>query len=146
MQYIQELSRNFFVKELEIKGEVIREENCFFEVSKELFNSSLKTGSRGVLLGCLKKDGFVPTQYFLEQNKDKIKNYVIIKEESEFLFTCGRDLFKKSVIEKTGSGLFVVFNKEKEVLGLVKEEKGLYKNVLNIGLYLKEDKLGSVVF
>ncbi len=127
---------------------IFKKDNKFFETSKKLSErkSLLEKGYCGIILGYYKK-GFKPTKYFLEKNKNKIKNYIIIKEKVEFLFTCGRDLFKESIIQEKGNGrLYVVFNKKKEVLGLSEKTKDVYKNILNIGLYLKEDSLKEIVF
>ena len=124
---------------------MIKKNNKLYEASRKLGKRRIK-GNAGVMLGYYRNKTFWPTKYFLENNKRIIRNYVIIDSKTEFLFTCGRDLFKKSIKCKKGSGLLVVFNTYGEVLGIVREQKKIYKNILNIGLFLKEDELEGVIF
>ena len=130
-----------------LKGEkFFKKDGFFFQASGEIAQMKNKRGRAGVLLGYEKKNVFHPTQYLLQKKISMIKDYVIISDEVEFLFTCGRDLFEKSVLEKKGISPFVVINRKKEVLGIAAERGKIYKNIINIGFYFKENEMKEVLF
>ena len=67
--------------------------------------------------------------------------------ESSFLFTCGRKIFQKGVVKKSGKGpTYAVFNPRMELLGVAKQEKTGLENKRNIGYYLSEDDYNEPVF
>ncbi|MCQ6254275.1 NIP7 N-terminal domain-related protein [Methanocaldococcus sp.] len=67
-----------------------------------------------------------------------INNYAVVNKKGETLFLYGRDIFKESIIEVKGSGRIVVFNENKEVLGIGFLENNIIKNIKDKGWYLRE--------
>jgi hypothetical protein len=116
-----------------------------FEVSKELKNTVFKI--KPLSIGLLLWDKYNFSQAFLEFNKKRINNYLILNEKSSFLITCGRKLLKKGIIKRKGRGnTYAAMNERKEIIGVINFKDKTYKNKINIGSYLEQDKLKRVVF
>lgn len=63
-----------------------------------------------------------------------------VNEKAEWLFLCGRDVLKKSIIKGIQKGLVKVKNSKGEALGIGEmNEKGI-SNVLDKGKYLRMEK------
>ena len=104
---------------------------------------SIKPVSKGLVIF----DKKTPYHYLLELNQDKVKNFLVLNEKSSFLFTCNRKLFSKGVIKRRGSGpLFLVLNERREILGLVNLTQSGFNTKIDIGYYLNQDNLDSVMF
>jgi ribosome biogenesis protein Nip4 len=79
-------------------------------------------------------------------------NEVIVDEKTEWLFICGRDIFKRGIISVTGSlrkgNYTLVLNSHRECLGfgetlcdLSEARDGVaVKNVLDLGDFLRREK------
>jgi len=123
---------------------IVTLKNNVFAVSEELKN--FKLIKHPLSVGVQLNDARSPTWELLNLNKNRIKNYLILNDKSSFLFTCNRKVLKKSITKKSGQGpYFVVMNKRKELLGIVKFNRE-YSNVKNIGYYLDQDHLSSTIF
>lgn len=119
-----------------------------FELNQGLMNAKFRTEtmSRGILLATIGRR-VLPSQYLLDMNKHKFKNVILLEEKISFLFTCGRHILRKSILEKRGKGpIFLVINIYDEVLGLIELKNKEYKNIICIGDCFNEDKLRSVRF
>ncbi|MBW3014680.1 hypothetical protein KY335_05580 [Candidatus Woesearchaeota archaeon] len=102
-------------------------------------NMNLEPESAGVFLGTEKKD-FTPSFALLELLSKHSKKKAFVDDKTEWLFLCGRDIFKESVKKCSAKeGLVLVQNKHDENLGLGKivDKKDLFiKNISNRGKFL----------
>jgi len=95
----------------------------------------------GKILGYDLKDGFTPSTLFLETLKGRIGE-VFINEKAAWLFSCKRDILKKSInkiINEPNTDLFLVLNEERDILGVVKQEGDIFKNIFDVGAYLRRE-------
>jgi ribosome biogenesis protein Nip4 len=122
---------------------------------KELMNKINRNINRqpvsaGLFLGEDKGKHFRPSMALLEMLGPMTERWVMIDENSEWLFTCGRDVFGKSVVKSNVSkGLAIVVNRSKEVLGygmvagsLENSNKIFLNNFLDRGDYLRREMGG----
>lgn len=105
-----------------------------------------ETFSIGAPLGEIWKGKFKPSFLLLDEIAKISPNYVILNEKSEWLFICGRDVFKEGTIESHGKegGFVIVLNTRKEALGygaLNKDAKAYIKNMLDRGDFLRRERL-----
>ena len=95
----------------------------------------------GIFLGEQKGKHFSPSLALLELlESDK---QIIIDDKAAWLFVCGKDIFKKSVIKGNNKkNIVLVYNKHKENLGYGKVvNKGdiFVKNILDRGNFLRRE-------
>jgi ribosome biogenesis protein Nip4 len=139
------MKEDFKINKLILPKHFIIRNNMLFEVSEKLknYNFKIKSLKGGLLLSNKNK----PTQRLLELNKKRIKNYIILNDKSSFLFTCGRRVLKKGMVERKGRGpYYLAMNENGEVLGIVKYSDNKYNNLVNIGVYHKQDSLKRILF
>ena len=113
--------------------------------SKDFFHA-------GIYLGKQRGAVFFPSFNLLAMIAKAGANEVIVDEKTEWLFICGRDVFKRGIIRATGSvkkgSCTLVLNSRSECLGfgeilcnLPEARKGVaVKNVLDIGDFLRREK------
>ena len=106
----------------------------------------------GTYLGKAKGGKFFPSFNLLNMIAQKRANKIIIAKKAEWLFICGRDVFKQGITKVTGSTKkddhVLVLNSYGECLGfgkilcnLDKKRKGLaVKNIMDIGDFLRREK------
>jgi ribosome biogenesis protein Nip4 len=94
--------------------------------------------SVGIYLGENKRE-FKPTPALLDMIAPHTEKKATINKNAEWLFLCGRDVFKENVIEGK-EGLVLVQNERKEILGYGKYRKGILKNYLDKGDYLRRER------
>lgn len=138
-----------FLKEYdqeEIKNTVTRGRRIFLIKKELMFIKEMKEKffSAGLPLGEATSKGFKPSFALLDLIKNT-KNKVMISEKAEWLFLCGRDAFKKSIIkEYEPKERFLVINEKEEVLGIGKKEKKgkkeVIKNLLDRGDFLRREE------
>lgn len=139
----EEFKKDFGAEPLIPKNSIVFD-NKLFQVSEALKDAKLKI--KPVSKGLLLYNNYA-TQAFLDYNKKRLKNYMILNEKSSFLLTCGRRVFLKGIIEKKGnSGVYAAFNENREVLGVVKYKDKKYTNAVSIGCYMNQDRLKRVIF
>jgi len=132
---------------------LVKKENRYF-----LLNESLKKlisqdfFYAGTYLGKIKDRRFFPSLSLLAMLAEKEANKIIVDTKTEWLFICGRDIFKRGIMKTMGSrkkGAFVlILNQYGECLGfgkiirdLNKETSGVaVKNVLDIGDFLRRER------
>jgi len=111
----------------------------------------------GVYLGKLKGSRFFPSSPLLTIIADGKVNKTVVNEKTSWLFICGRDIFKKGVLELKGTlrkGEYtLILNECNECLGFgkilqsIRKEKDaneiLVKNLFDIGDFLRREKRRS---
>ncbi len=105
----------------------------------------------GLYLGKLKHGIFFPSFNLLNLLLVVSANKIIIDSKAAWLFTCGRDVFGKSVLKRMGSmqkgDSTLILNEYCECLGFGKiiggfdlsEDKVVIKNVLDVGDFLRRE-------
>ncbi|MCJ7423961.1 hypothetical protein MUP01_06795 [Candidatus Bathyarchaeota archaeon] len=134
---------------------VIRKSNRFF-----LLNKSMKKilsedfYYAGTYLGKIKKNHFFPSFNLLSLIAMGNANKITVDEKTEWLFICGRDVFKQGITNIVGSGsegnYTLIMNQREECLGFgrilrnIADESNLHrviiKNVLDIGDFLRRER------
>lgn len=95
--------------------------------------------SKGAYLGTQKKS-FEPSLYLLERISKVSKNKVFVNKESEWLFLCGRDVFEKNILKNDATKhIFLVQNENDENLGLGMFTRGMVKNLMDRGDFLRRE-------
>lgn len=132
---------------------VVKKGDQYFLVTEDL----KKTMSKGFFyigsyLGKVKDGVFSPGFEFLKMLPQKNANCIVVDEKTEWLFICGRDVFKRGITGMKGStkrGDYVlVLNKNGETLGYGRVtcdfgevKKGVaVKNILDLGDFLRREK------
>jgi ribosome biogenesis protein Nip4 len=110
--------------------------------------------SVGVFLGKAKEGKFFPSFNLLGMLAKKEANRIILDKKAAWLFICGRDILRKSIVRVQGSGKkdtnTLVFNEFGECLGFGRIVKKLrdsandngivVRNVLDIGDFLRRER------
>ncbi|TET62483.1 hypothetical protein E3J49_08140 [Candidatus Bathyarchaeota archaeon] len=106
----------------------------------------------GIYLGKTKNGRFFPSFNLLRMIAKNKASKTIVDKKTEWLFICGRDIFKQGITKVTGSkrkgDYTLILNQHGECLGfgkilysLDKEQKGVViKNILDIGDFLRREK------
>jgi ribosome biogenesis protein Nip4 len=132
---------------------VVKKQNrCF------LLNEVLKKGvskdffCAGIYLGKTVGGKLFPGFELLRLLAEKKSNKIVVDKKTEWLFICGRDIFKQGIVNTACAGQkgdhVLVLNDYGECLGfgrivcdLSKTERGLaVKNILDIGDFLRREK------
>ncbi len=110
--------------------------------------------SAGVYLGKAKEGKFFPSFYLLGMLAKKEANRIILNTKASWLFICGRDVLRKSIMRAQGPSKkytnTLVFNEFGECLGFGRIVEKLrdsafgneivVKNVLDIGDFLRRER------
>ena len=110
--------------------------------------------SAGVFLGKAKEGKFFPSFFLLGMLAKKEANRIILDKKAAWLFICGRDVMRKSIIRVQGPGKkdtnTLVFNECGECLGFGRIVEKLrdsannnvisVRNVLDIGDFLRRER------
>jgi ribosome biogenesis protein Nip4 len=110
--------------------------------------------SAGIYLGKAKEGKFFPSFYLLGMLAKKEANRVVLDRKAAWLFICGRDVLRKSIVRVTGPGRkdtnTLVFNEFGECLGfgrIVEQLRGgaedtgvVVRNVLDVGDFLRRER------
>jgi ribosome biogenesis protein Nip4 len=133
---------------------MIKKENRYF-----LLNESLKKlitkdfFCAGTYIGKIKNGKFFPSFSLLRMIAERNANKIIVDKKTEWLFICGRDIFKQGIIKVMGSqrkgDYTLILNQHGECLGfgkilhhLDKEKEGVaVKNISDIGDFLRREKI-----
>ena len=146
-----------FGNQISFNKELIVEKNQRFY----LFNPRLKKDVQydfyyaGLYLGKIGKNGgFFPSFNLLNMLVDAVANKIVIDQKASWLFICGRDVMRKSIIRVQGPGKkdtnTLVFNECGECLGFGRIVEKLrdsannnvisVRNVLDIGDFLRRER------
>jgi len=110
--------------------------------------------SAGVFLGKAKEGKFFPSFNLLGMLAKKEANRIILDKKASWLFICGRDVLRKSIVHVAGPGRkdtnTLVFNEFGECLGfgrIVENLRGsavdnglVVRNVLDVGDFLRRER------
>lgn len=106
----------------------------------------------GTYLGKLKNGRFFPAFGLLRIMTEGKANRVIVDEKTEWLFVCGRDVFKRGIVKMIRSphkgDHVLVLNRYSECLGFgrllydssQKESDVAVKNILDLGDFLRRER------
>jgi ribosome biogenesis protein Nip4 len=108
----------------------------------------------GVYLGKTKNRTFFPSFNLLAMIARRASNRVVVNAKTEWLFTCGRDIFKQGIINALGAtrkgNYTLVINQYDECIGFGKilhdlegrihENEPIIKNVSDIGDFLRRER------
>ena len=110
--------------------------------------------SAGVFLGKAKEGKFFPSFTLLSMLAKKEANRIVLDQKASWLFICGRDILRKSIVRIQGPGKkdtnTLVFNEFGECLGFGRiveklrdsaNDNGIVvRNVLDIGDFLRRER------
>jgi ribosome biogenesis protein Nip4 len=106
----------------------------------------------GTYLGETRGGTFLPSSIFLSMIAETAKNKTYVDQKTEWLFVCGRDIFKKGVTRVNGSrekdDFTLIMNVHDECIGFgtmtgALNEKGenvAVRNMFDIGDFLRREK------
>jgi len=134
---------------------IVRKQNRFFLINETLRLQIQKDFFYvGTYLGKVKDGIFFPSFILLAMMAETKANKTMVDKKTAWLFICGRDVFKRGIIQMTGSkskgDYTLVLNQNNECLGFgkilrnINEEKDKSKviviNISNLGDFLKREK------
>lgn len=94
----------------------------------------------GMLLGRQEKNRFKPSAAFLNYLSKHSNKKIVVDDELEWLFVCKRDLFTDKILQgQEHKGMVLVQNKHDENLGLATKQGDIYKNLFDIGNFLRRE-------
>ncbi|MGQ9507275.1 MAG: hypothetical protein ACUVTB_05385 [Candidatus Bathycorpusculaceae bacterium] len=154
---VMELLKDFvsrFGTSITLKEDLIVErENRYFLLNEKL--KKLMGGNffyAGIYLGKVKNGKFFPSFILLSMITEKKANQIFVDKRSEWLFICGRDVFKRGITKAVGSkrkgDYALILNQYGECLGFGKilcnlDEIGkgvAVKNISDLGDFLRREK------
>lgn len=131
---------------------IMKKRNRYFLLSEGLKKLTLKDFFyAGTYLGKVKNGRFFPGFDLLRMMAEKNANKVVVNKKTEWLFICGRDVFKRGIVKVIGPGRksdhVLVLNCYEECLGFGRvvsdlgrqEEKVVIKNISDIGDFLRRE-------
>lgn len=109
------------------------------KIEKIISQSREEPVSAGILLGNIVKKFFVPTPNILELINKQTSQKIIVNDKTAWLFICGRDVFNEGIIkiENKNARMVLVLNEKKEILGVAKNFKNQFKNIYDIGIFVR---------
>jgi len=134
---------------------IVKKQNRFFLINETLRLQIQKDFFYvGAYLGKVKDGIFFPSFILLAMMAETKANKTMVDKKTAWLFICGRDVFKRGIMQMTGSkskgDYTLVLNQHNECLGFgkilcnINEEKDkskvIVKNISNIGDFLKREK------
>ncbi|MCD6446173.1 hypothetical protein J7L49_05260 [Candidatus Bathyarchaeota archaeon] len=157
MKKLENFVEKFNIKIRFKKELIVKRNGKYFLLDEKLKNfiSSIKKDFiyAGTYLGKVENEKFVPSVNLLRIiSKKKGSNKIFVNEKSGWLFICGRDVFKKGIIDVDGSlrkGEYaLVLNRYGECLGFGEitynlkniREHVVVKNVFDIGDFLRRER------
>lgn len=147
---IKEFMAKFSGKELIKEEDMISLQNEFYvlpedlqKIFKRIF---MKPVYAGEYLGKSGANKFIPSLYLLNLLCKNTEKKILVNDRGEWLFVCGRDILKESVIQ-TGDvkkdELVLVVNKYNECIGVgvFKDDKKCFiKNYFDLGDFLRRER------
>ena len=137
---------------------IVKTRNKYFLINENLRKMIMNDYFyAGVYLGKSEKNKFSPSFNLLSMITLKEANKTIVDKKTEWLFICGRDIFKKGIVKMLGSkrknDYTLIVNKYGECLGFgrmlcdldfggrsLKNEGVVIKNILDLGDFLRREK------
>jgi ribosome biogenesis protein Nip4 len=131
---------------------LVKKRNRYFLLNEALKNVIARNFFyAGLYLGKMRKGRFFPSFNLLKMIGKTKANKVVVDKKTEWLFICGRDIFKRGIKKVKGSrekGSYVlILNMKDECLGYGKilhnlnktSERVVIKNILDIGDFLRRE-------
>lgn len=154
MKLITDFARLFGVAIRIDERFIVKKKNRYFLLNDRLLESvTADFFYAGTYLGKIKDGRLFPSFNLLKIIAgQKRANKVFVDKKSEWLFVCGRDIFKRGIMKVVGSkskGSYVlVLNRHGECLGfgkIIKDldmiEKGVaVRNILDVGDFLRREQ------
>lgn len=132
---------------------LVKKENRYFLLSENLKRTITKDFFyAGICLGQIRDGKFLPSFSLLRMMAEQEGNKVVVDEKTEWLFICGRDIFRQGILRAEGSekrgSYTLVLNGHSECLGFgeilrdlgIEGEGVAIKNVLDIGDFLRRER------
>jgi ribosome biogenesis protein Nip4 len=132
---------------------MVKKEDRYFLLNESLKKLIMKDFFyAGAYLGKIKNGKFFPSFILLRLIAERKVNRIIVDKKTEWLFICGRDIFKQGITKVMGSkrknDYTLILNQHGECLGfgkilhhLDKEKEGVaVKNISDIGDFLRREK------
>ncbi len=128
-------------------GNLVKESKFVYSVNDKLLNHITSIDHRfffvGTSIGELRQKGFFPNPEFIDFLSKRSEDKIIINDKSEWMFLCGKDIFKSGVSSdksKDSARNVFVQNKNNENLGLAGSFKnGQYYHILDKGAYVRKE-------
>jgi ribosome biogenesis protein Nip4 len=135
---------------------IVKKQNRFFLVNDTLRPQVKKDFFYvGAYMGKVKGGIFFSSFILLAMIAETKANKTVVDKKTAWLFICGRDIFKRGILNMTGSktkgNYTLVLNENSECIGFGKilcnihkekdKNKVIVKNISNIGDFLKREKL-----
>ena len=155
MKQISDFARRFGAEISLDENLIVTRQNRYFLVNEDL-KKLLSKGFfyAGTYLGRLKNDVFFPSFNLTRMIAESQANKTVVDEKTEWLFICGRDIFKRGITEIKGSkrrgARTLILNQKQECLGFGRILKDLneeqdrnqpaIENLLDIGDFLRREK------
>jgi len=153
MKQISDFARRFGAEISLDESLIVTRQHRYFLVNEDL-KKLLSKGFfyAGTYLGRIKNDVFFPSFNLIRMIAESQANKTVVDERTEWLFICGRDIFKRGITKVIGSkkkgDLTLILNRHGECLGfgeishnLDEEREGLaIENILDIGDFLRREK------
>lgn len=131
---------------------IVKKRNRYFLLSASLKKLTLRDFFyAGTYLGKVENGRFFPGFELLRMMTEKKANKVVVNKKTEWLFICGRDVFKRGIVKVIGPGRkgdhVLVLNCYGECLGFGRvvsdlgreEESVVIKNISDIGDFLRRE-------
>jgi ribosome biogenesis protein Nip4 len=129
---------------------IVRKRNRYFLLSMSLKKlTSQDFFYAGTYLGKIKNGKFFPGFELLRLLAEKNANKVVVNKKTEWLFICGRDVFKRGIVKVIGRGRkgdhVLVLNCQGECLGFgtvtsdLNKKDAFIKNISDIGDFLRRE-------
>lgn len=134
---------------------IVKKQNRYFLLNENLKRHLQKSFFyAGTYLGKVKDEVFFPSFNLLAMIAEGKANKVVVDERTGWLFVCGRDIFKRGILNMTGSkrkgNYTLILNQHGECLGFGKilcnmdkgkgKRKVVVKNISDIGDFLRREK------
>ena len=153
MKLIKDFVSRFGAKISLDENLIVEKQNRYFLLNRELKRLIAKDFFyAGTYLGKTKNGQFFPSFNLLKIMAKKKTNKIIVDEKTEWLFICGRDIFRKGITKVIGSkrkgDYALILNQHSECLGFGKilsnldeEKEGVaVKNISDLGDFLRREK------
>lgn len=135
------------------KNLIVKRQGRYFLLNDSLKRLILKDFfSAGTYVGKTRRGKFFPSFNLLRMIAGREANKVIVDNNTEWLFICGRDIFKQGITEVMGSkrkgDYTLILNENNECLGFGKilcnldkaTEGVVIENISDIGDFLRREK------
>ena len=131
---------------------IVKKENRYFLINENLKKFITKDFFHaGIYIGKIKNGNFFPSFSLLKMIAEGKANKVIVDKKTEWLFICGRDIFKQGIMKVIGSkrkgDYTLILNEHGKCLGFGRILRNLYeiedvavKNISDIGDFLRREK------